>query len=655
MPIEESVQIEVPPGSHQEADSNIPYRDVVSTSSPAQNRAGNIAPDSDNMLAKPALKIAPHTDTMLTKLADEMAEISMSFIEQWNALAETQAEEIQRQLQGTLDLRTTQALSTLERASTDALSSIDMASTSVLSSIDRSSADTVARSVEQIEQEKSRILAETKEISAQTLQEIEQQKSRTLAETAEQAAQALQQIEQLRLRATAQIDAETTRQVAQSHQQIEQQRAETLDLLAQRVAQIDRHRDGAIGQISSDADAIRQALAEEKKRLLAEIQQQLVDTHTRWDRYFGSALQTLGERLNSACSQLQAKASELQAELDRHREMVVAHAEAVTQEVNTHKNVLLDVRRVSQESAEQVATLQQQTLDARDQTISSVQEIQNTIKGITDLYGQIRATASQNALVVRQVHDLAEQAQQGKQVVVEEIEKVQQQFDRIIRLDRIMSALDGAVNKIYATTSPAGHSPAPIASAPVASPDPSPTTSAAQSPTISTSPTQPPAADLHLPESLTPGTSAFSFLARFTQFVNIQWADVLTAVAKNEPRFFTNRRLQDLDLILYGDIHALLKASGEPLSEELATELELARTQYRQQLTDAGMVRIEGKPGDHVKPYWLEADQNESVHTTDPALDGTYANIVPGNAGYLLAQRAIKPTLARFYKYVIAE
>ncbi len=457
------------------------------------------------------------------------------------------------------------------------------------------------------------------------------------------------------------------------------------------VTSINKATTGALTQVTSKSAETVAALDQEQRRLLGELREPMDHALAQLETTVNSALADLADHLGSARGNLEQLATALQQRLEKQQSDARA---SLSQAHASIENLATASRQQLELQKSEIQTLHGETQTAKDTTVRVAGEIQKSLDGIVDIRERAEEATENKERAVREAEEamrqakaaaatayeiqqaVAIEAKQAKERLVEtaqsEIAQVQEQFDRIMRLELIMSALDGAVNKIYANSTTSGSrtvDPTPgvgtsggatsgnaviqprvvTNTSPVVTPTESRTVDSENrtSPLTETGSVPPVVSP---PEVLTPGTSAFSFLARLTQFVNIQWSDVMGAVEKRENRFFTNRRLQDLDLILYGDLRTLLNASGEPVSEALATELELARTQYRQQLTLAGMLRIEGKPGDRVRPYWLEADQVDSVPTSDPKLADTYADIVPGNAGYQLGERALKPTLARFYK-----
>ena len=285
-----------------------------------------------------------------------------------------------------------------------------------------------------------------------------------------------------------------------------------------------------------------------------------------------------------------------------------------------------------------VEALQTLVKEAQLASTTAQNEAQNISTLLSDI-GRVRKDAD-NAVermkeTIATVEQAAERSEAAHIQISDQVDEIKAQLDRVDRLDNIMMALQGAIRQIQTATS-TSPSAAPVQSSTAGMTD------------SEASPM--PMADLHA--AVTKGKPEFDYLALFSRVVNTYWPEILTAARNNDGSYFTPRRMDDLDKALYGDATQLLGAQPEYQNwvADLAEELKVAQQQRIAELAEAGMSRIEGQPGAAERPRWLEANPEDSVPTTDSTLAGTFADIEPGKGGYKLHTKALRPSVARFYR-----
>ena len=379
-------------------------------------------------------------------------------------------------------------------------------------------------------------------------------------------------------------------------------------------------------------------------------QRETEDKQRQAERILNSRLADVEKYIMDALEQAKsAAAADAAQEMIRASETFTQQMSAMEREVKSsfeaQKSELLQTlaaeRTLAKDALQQMVSIAETSraaAEAESVRIAAMLADAQNIKAEAD------AALAQREAVIQQAQEAVTNAVAAGKQISGQVEKLQAQLDRVDRLDNIMTAFQGAIHQIQ-TASPA--------------------LVPAQSPHIGTSLLEASAGQTAgegvavvavppLPAAVTKGGPEFDYLTLFMRVVNAKWPEILTAARSNNERYFTEARQRDMDMALYGDAAQLLGAQPEYKDwiSDLAAELKTAQQQRIKELAEAGMSRIEGHPGDRERSYWLEADPESSVPTTDPFLAGTFADIEPGKGGYKLNNKALRPSKARFYRLV---
>ncbi|MGO8673967.1 MAG: hypothetical protein ACLQVD_21730 [Capsulimonadaceae bacterium] len=336
-------------------------------------------------------------------------------------------------------------------------------------------------------------------------------------------------------------------------------------------------------------------------------------------------------------------------EIRKAHEPVLQHARELKREIggllNERQDELLRALEVKErqtdDTLQALVTAAQNACDTAETTSGAIIEMLTKAQGVQN---DANAALRRQQEAIGQAREAAEKATLASEQISRQMADMQDQLDRIDRVDMIMTALQGAIRQIQSANS------APP------SPDSQPQLAGRRaSGTLASFPALPrsgAATDAQMAPVVTKGTPEFDYLTLFVLIVNAQWKEILNAARSNDERYFTAHRLTDLDKALYGDATELLGTRPEYRDwvTALAAELRQAQSQRIRELAEAGMTRIEGRPGEGERARWLEPDHENSIPTSNSALAGTFAEIEPGKGGYKLNTKALRPSMARFYR-----
>ena len=354
------------------------------------------------------------------------------------------------------------------------------------------------------------------------------------------------------------------------------------------------------------------------------------------------AKDTLVQAIMDTASAKETALTEVADELKRQFETQMQQAlDAIEAQRKLTETSAAAAKMAGETAGIQIAAAEERAqTSATEAAIASAQRVKEA-EEIARTAAEVQTASTQIIQAKEAAITMAQQAADAQQAVTHQTQALTEMIERVTRLDNVMNALYGAARQIQSGASDAQMpvSPASAASA------------------SGVSGAGNPASPASLPPVVRPGRPEFDYLILFARIAQVQWAEAVEAAENRQEGYFTRRRLRDLDLALYGNAAELLGTQPEYQKwiSDLAGIVTEGQEQRRAELARAGLKRIGCKAGDVERPFWLEADPQNFEPTADAQRVGTCVGddavaVEPGNGGYTLGDKALCPTLARFYR-----